>query len=54
MEKVEAHIRPILHDQQILTSAGTKIPAMAETVCFHGDNPGLMNFLPILRKKYWK
>jgi UPF0271 protein len=54
MENVDAHIRPILLERQILTSTGKKIPAIAETVCFHGDNPGLMNFLPIIRKKYWK
>lgn len=54
MEKVEAHIRPILQEHHILTAAGKKIPASSQTLCFHGDNPGLLNFLPTLRKKYWK
>jgi UPF0271 protein len=54
MEQVDSHIRPIIQDRQILTNSGKKIPSRADTLCFHGDNPGLMNFLPIVRKKYWK
>jgi UPF0271 protein len=54
LEEVNEHFRYIVEEHQILTNLGNKIPAQAETLCFHGDNPGLMNFLPILRKKYWK
>ena len=54
LKEVEAHLDSIILDQQILTHSGKKLPAYSETLCFHGDNPGLMNFLPILRKKYWK
>lgn len=54
LEEVNEHLRNIIEEQQILTNLGTKIPVEAETLCFHGDNPGLMNFLSIIRKKYWK
>lgn len=54
LKEVETHLDSIIYAQQILTHSGKKLPAQAETLCFHGDNPGLMNFLPILRKKYWK
>jgi UPF0271 protein len=54
LKEVDEHIRFIIEEQQILTNSGNKIPVLAETLCFHGDNPGLMNFLPIIRHKYWK
>lgn len=54
LKEVDEHIRFIIEEQQILTNSGNKIPVHAETLCFHGDNPGLMNFLSIIRKKYWK
>ncbi len=54
LKEVDEHIRFIIEEQQIITNSGNKIPVLAETLCFHGDNPGLMSFLPIIREKYWK
>ncbi|HAZ25802.1 MAG TPA: LamB/YcsF family protein, partial [Algoriphagus sp.] len=38
---------------KIQTVNGTMISVPADTLCFHGDNPGLLNFLPKIRKKWW-
>ena len=52
-EKVESHIQSILFDGLIRTMDGNFIPVKADTICFHGDNPGLPNFLPFIRQTYW-
>jgi UPF0271 protein len=54
LDRVKLHIQSIIEQNQIITASGKKIPVEAKTLCFHGDNPGLMDFLPILREKYWK
>lgn len=54
LEKVDEHLRSIILERQIISSSGKKLPVQAETICFHGDNPGLMDFLPIIRQKYWE
>lgn len=47
------HLDSILNKGQILTNSGTLIPVHADTLCFHGDNPGIMKFLPFVRDKFW-
>jgi len=54
IDTVEPHLRSIIEQNQIITISGKKVPVDPETLCFHGDNPGLMDFLPILREKYWR
>ena len=54
LNAVDTHLESIIEKQQILTHSGKKLPVQAATLCFHGDNPGLMDFLPTLRLKYWK
>ncbi len=51
--QVDSHLKSILNDGFILTSTGNFIPVKADTLCFHGDNPGIHKFLPELRKTYW-
>ena len=53
LDQVERHLQAILENDQITSSTGIPLPVTAETICFHGDNPGLMDFLPQIRKKYW-
>lgn len=51
--EVEDHLKNIFFKQQIKTLEGHFIPVKANTLCFHGDNPGIQDFLPYLRKTYW-
>lgn len=50
---VEQQVRGILLDRQLQTPAGALLPIAADTLCFHGDNPGIEAFLPYLRTTYW-
>lgn len=43
----------ILTEGQLISSSGKKLPIDAETICFHGDNPGIQIFLPLIRQKFW-
>jgi len=52
-DSVEKHLEPILNSGKIQTVNGTMSSVPADTLCFHGDNPGLLNFLPKIRKKWW-
>jgi UPF0271 protein len=46
------HLETILQLGQIKTYSGELIPIKAHTLCFHGDNPGLMEFLPQVRNRF--
>ncbi|MCM0041463.1 MAG: LamB/YcsF family protein [Algoriphagus sp.] len=50
---VEPQIMRLLFDGELLSREGVQLPIQADTLCFHGDNPGIVDFLPILRKRYW-
>ncbi|OOG73768.1 LamB/YcsF family protein [Algoriphagus sp. A40] len=52
--QVISHLDSIITLGQIRTSSGGMIPVKADTICFHGDNPGIMEFLPIVRDRFWK
>lgn len=52
-EEVEKHLKSIFFENCIQSVEGTLIPIQADTLCFHGDNPGIHQFLPYLRKTYW-
>jgi UPF0271 protein len=50
---VEQQVKRILQDRQLQTSTGVLLSIAADTLCFHGDNPGIAAFLPYLRTTYW-
>ena len=52
-EAVEKHLKSIFFENCIQSVEGTLLPIQADTLCFHGDNPGIHQFLPYLRKTYW-
>ncbi|WP_051287308.1 LamB/YcsF family protein [Algoriphagus mannitolivorans] len=52
-EDILIQINSVLTEGQLISSTGNKLPIVAETICFHGDNPGIQNFLPLIRKKFW-
>lgn len=52
--QVISHLESIIHLGQIKTISGAMIPVKADTLCFHGDNPGILKFLPQVRDQYWK
>jgi UPF0271 protein len=43
----------ILH-HHLPTYSGSVIRVEADTLCFHGDNPGIHDFLPLVRRRFWK
>lgn len=51
---VEQQVKGILQNRQLQTSTGVLLSIAADTLCFHGDNPGIADFLPYLRTTYWK
>lgn len=50
---VEPQVKRLLLEGELLCLEGIRLPIHANTLCFHGDNPGIVEFLPILRKRYW-
>jgi UPF0271 protein len=50
---VEPQVKHLLFEGQLLSMEGVQLPIQADTLCFHGDNPGIVDYLPILRKLYW-
>lgn len=52
-EAVIQHLTPVFDDGNLLALTGEKLPIVAETICFHGDNPGLLEFLPIIKSRFW-
>lgn len=53
LDSVEPQVKRLLFEGQLLSMEGIQLPIQADTLCFHGDNPGIVDFLPILRKRYW-
>lgn len=51
-ETVEQHLKTIFLSSQIKTIQGNMIDVQADTICFHGDNPGILDFLPKFRQTY--
>ncbi|MDI1323323.1 MAG: LamB/YcsF family protein [Algoriphagus sp.] len=48
------HLESVFDRGELFSISGKSLPVEAETICFHGDNPGLLEFLPIIRKRFWK
>lgn len=53
-KRVISHLESIIEFHQIQTWKGELIPIQANTICIHGDNPGIMEFLPSIRDRFWK
>lgn len=53
VDDVMAHLESILHLGQIKTYSGEFIPVKADTICFHGDNPGILKILSQVRHRFW-
>ncbi len=51
--QIVRHLDAIFLRGQINTNSGHLIPVNADTICFHGDNPGILDFLPQVRSRYW-
>lgn len=48
------HLEPVFDRGELISISGNSLPVQADTICFHGDNPGLFEFLPIIRNRFWK
>ena len=46
-------LKSLLENGYFLSDSGKKLPFHPDTICFHGDNPGIQDFLPRIRKKFW-
>jgi UPF0271 protein len=53
-DAVLRHLQSVFEEGYLVSIDGKRLPISAETICFHGDNPGLMEFLPEIRKRFWK
>jgi 5-oxoprolinase (ATP-hydrolysing) subunit A len=54
LSEVSTQVAQILEEGILTSLTREKLPIQADTLCFHGDNPGIMEFLPQLRKRFWK
>lgn len=54
IQDIETQLSGILLKNELISSTGNSLPIQADTICFHGDNSGILNFLPEIRKKFWQ
>ncbi len=48
------HLEPVFDSGELISISGKPLPIKVDTICFHGDNPGLLEFMPIIRNRFWK
>ncbi|MDA0315699.1 MAG: LamB/YcsF family protein [Bacteroidetes bacterium] len=53
LESVDLQVKRLIFEGKLVSQTGVFLPIEADTLCFHGDNPSIINFLPTLRKRYW-
>lgn len=53
-KQVISQMESIINHQRIITKSRESIPVLADTICIHGDNPGIMTFLPFIRNQFWR
>ena len=53
-ESIIRHLEPVFDRGELISISGKHLAVHANTICFHGDNPGLLEFLPIIRNSFWK
>ncbi|MEB2783936.1 LamB/YcsF family protein [Algoriphagus persicinus] len=51
--EITPHLKTLLENNYLLSDSGKKLQIKADTICFHGDNPGIAYFLPFIRKRFW-
>ncbi|MDR7130761.1 UPF0271 protein [Algoriphagus sp. 4150] len=51
--EISAHLHTILDHGYLISNQGKKLKVKAQTICFHGDNPGITGFLPLIRQEFW-
>ncbi|RAI94123.1 LamB/YcsF family protein [Algoriphagus yeomjeoni] len=51
--EISPPLKSLLEKGYLLSDSGKKLPFQPDTICFHGDNPGIQDFLPRIRKKFW-
>lgn len=52
-ESVDLQVNQLIFEGKLVSQTGEYLPIVADTLCFHGDNPSILDFLPTLRKRYW-
>lgn len=52
-KSISKHLSQIFETGKIHAIDGSKLPVKVDTLCFHGDNPGLEEILPKIRKSLW-
>jgi UPF0271 protein len=53
LESVDSQVNRLIFEGKLLSHTGEYLTIAADTLCFHGDNPSILDFLPTLRKRYW-
>lgn len=53
-EKIMSQMDYIINSNKIQAVDGKLLPIQADTICIHGDNPGILDFLPFFRDQFWK
>ena len=53
LESVDSQVNRLIFEGKLMSQTGEYLPIVADTLCFHGDNPSIVDFLPTLRKRYW-
>ena len=53
LESVDSQVNRLIFEGKLMSQKGEYLPIVADTLCFHGDNPNILDFLPTLRKRYW-
>ncbi len=51
--EISPQLKTLLGRGYVLSDLGKKLKLKPDTICFHGDNPGISDFLPIIREKFW-
>lgn len=53
-DEINRQLEPVFEGGELVSISGKPLSVEADTICFHGDNPGLLVFLPIIRNRFWK
>ncbi|SIN78111.1 LamB/YcsF family protein [Algoriphagus halophilus] len=52
-ESINHQLDPLFTKGELISIEGVHLPIQADTLCFHGDNPGLDSFLSAIRQTWW-
>ncbi|PZX55471.1 UPF0271 protein [Algoriphagus ratkowskyi] len=51
--EISVQVEKLISKGCVRSNSGKLLPLKADTVCFHGDNPGITLFLPSIRRRLW-